>query len=61
MVKRSDGTDLPILEEQESTNSDKPKQPIKYGELVILGRGMLLFQEDVNYYCEGVLTGVSKR
>lgn len=34
---RSDGTDLPILEEQEDTNSDKPKQPIKYGELVILG------------------------
>ncbi|XP_045474480.1 protein pellino [Harmonia axyridis] len=37
MVKRSDGTDLPIVEEQEGTNSEKPKQPIKYGELVILG------------------------
>lgn len=34
---RSDGTESPILEEQESANSEKPKQLIKYGELVILG------------------------
>ncbi|XP_046997397.1 protein pellino isoform X1 [Schistocerca americana] len=33
----SDGTDPPILEEQEPTPSDKPKTLVKYGELVILG------------------------
>lgn len=37
MVKRSDGSELPILEEQEGANPDKPKTPVKYGELVILG------------------------
>ncbi|KAJ8981800.1 hypothetical protein NQ317_007386 [Molorchus minor] len=35
---KSDGTESPILEEQESANSEKPKQLIKYGELVILGK-----------------------
>ncbi|XP_071053314.1 protein pellino isoform X2 [Onthophagus taurus] len=37
MVKRSDGTESPILEEKETGNTEKPKQLVKYGELVILG------------------------
>ncbi|KAG5899513.1 hypothetical protein JTB14_008202 [Gonioctena quinquepunctata] len=43
---RSDGTESPILEEQESANSEKPKQQVKYGELVILGYNGFLPQGD---------------
>ncbi|XP_018328495.1 protein pellino isoform X2 [Agrilus planipennis] len=35
LIRLSDGTESPILEEQD--NSEKPKQTVKYGELVILG------------------------
>ncbi|XP_049819907.1 protein pellino isoform X1 [Aethina tumida] len=45
-MRLSDGTESPILEEQESANSDKPKQIIKYGELVILGYNGFLPQGD---------------
>lgn len=37
MLIRSDGTESPLLEEHESSPAEKPKQAIKYGELVILG------------------------
>lgn len=46
MVKRTDGTESPILEERDGTNSDKPKQQIKFGELVILGYNGFLPQGD---------------
>nr|XP_023018943.1 protein pellino isoform X1 [Leptinotarsa decemlineata] len=46
MMLRSDGTESPILEEQESANSEKPKQQVKYGELVILGYNGFLPQGD---------------
>lgn len=38
MVIRSDGTESPLLDDhQNSAQDDKPKQLVKYGELVILG------------------------
>ncbi|KAJ8941663.1 hypothetical protein NQ314_010308 [Rhamnusium bicolor] len=46
LITLSDGTESPILEEQESANSEKPKQLIKYGELVILGYNGFLPQGD---------------
>lgn len=46
MVKRSDGTESPILEERDASHSDKPKQLVKYGELVILGYNGFLPQGD---------------
>lgn len=41
MVKRSDGTESPILE-QEIGDAQLPKQVVKYGELVILGYNGIL-------------------
>lgn len=42
---RSDGTESPILEEQDAA-TEKPKQLVKYGELVILGYNGFLPQGD---------------
>lgn len=42
---RSDGTESPILEEHDAA-SDKPRQLVKYGELVILGYNGFLPQGD---------------
>ncbi|XP_066148841.1 protein pellino [Euwallacea fornicatus] len=44
MVKRSDGTEAPIIEETQ--HDDKPRQPVTYGELVILGYNGSLHQGD---------------
>ncbi|XP_044730728.1 protein pellino isoform X1 [Chrysoperla carnea] len=47
MVKRTDGAESPIPEEQDSAHAEKPKQLVKYGELVILGyNGSLIPQGD---------------
>ncbi|KAF7284922.1 hypothetical protein GWI33_017401 [Rhynchophorus ferrugineus] len=66
-IKLSDGTDSPIIESHDSANSDKPKQQIKYGELVILGYNGFLPQGDRGrrrskfvLYKRAVATGVKK-